>query len=1276
MGQLVMTAGRAALSTLQAAGPALANAAANLAVNALIGGPSREGPRLPEIPIQTSTDGAAMARVWGRARIAGQVIWASRYLEHAVKTSSGGKGGGPSQVDYSYSISFAVGLCEGEIAGIGRVWANGALLDTSGLAMRVYPGSETQMPDALIETIEGGDAPAFRGTAYVVFEDLPLDEFGHRIPNLSLEVFRPVRDGVQLEDRIAGVNLIPGSGEFAYAPEPVMRVLGPGRETAENCNNGRGITDFIAAIDDLERDLPHCRSVQLVLSWFGDDLRCGVCQIRPGVETRDKLTQPLVWSVAGEDRASAYLISGVDGRPVYGGTPDDASIIAAIGELKARGFAVTLYPFILMDIPAGNGLPDPWGAAEQAAFPWRGRISCHPAPGEAGTVDESAAAAAQVADFFGTATASDYTVTGGGVSYSGPAEWGLNRFILHCAALARAAGGVDGFLIGSELAALTVVRGTGGSYPAVTALRTLAGEARVLLGPATRISYAADWTEYSGHQPGGGGKLFHLDPLWSDGEIDAVAIDWYVPLSDWRGSPGELDAALATGPHDRDYLASNLTAGEGFDWYYASEADRTAQIRTPISDGAHDEAWIWRSKDLVSWWSQSHHDRPGGVRSETPTGWVPQSKPIWLTEVGCPAVDKGSNQPNVFVDPKSSESHLPWFSDGSRDDLVQRRYLEALLAHWSGDVAANPVSAVYGEAMLAPGLIHVWAWDARPWPDFPARSDIWSDGTNWTLGHWLNGRAGLVPVAAIIAEVCAAAGLAEFDVSAVDDLVAGYVLPQPVAARAALEPLIEVLGIDALPRASALAFASAGTAMATLNLVEPVQPARGAALERIDPPVFDLPRELSLDFIDDTAEYRPGHAVARGLFETVQSLARSAPVLADPHLARSWCIDALAEIEVRPAQLGLHLPPSLLALEAGDAVSLDGEVWRAETLDGGASRQAGLRPPRLRSGVWQGSAGGVTGAPLQPPARPQVIALDLPLDGRETGPRGGVLVAGFAEPWPGALDVYCETGEGGWERRCQLRRPARIGVLLEDLALGPVGYWDEAASLQIELSGGELASLSREAVLNGANRLAVSLGDGDWEVLQFANAELVAERRYRLTGLLRGQGGTLATGAMAGAVCIVLDEALAVLPLLEAEIGNPVAMRAVASGRAADDGQAAEISVTGEDRDLWPFAPVHVTADHAGGVVSVSWTRRTRIGGDDWRAADVPLGEDAEAWQIELLDGAVVVHSETVMASAWSISEADLVTRLGAVPATLELRIAQISARTGPGRPARCSLPL
>ena len=74
----------------------------------------------------------------------------------------------------------------------------------------------------------------------------------------------------------------------------------------------------------------------------------------------------------------------------------------------------------------------------------------------------------------------------------------------------------------------------------------------------------------------------------------------------------------------------------------------------------------------------------GRAASRTPraTAYVAQAKPIWFTEFGCPAVDKGPNQPNVFYDPKASESFLPYFSLGSKDDPVQRAYLEAMLAYW------------------------------------------------------------------------------------------------------------------------------------------------------------------------------------------------------------------------------------------------------------------------------------------------------------------------------------------------------------------------------------------------------------------------------------------------------------------------------------------------------------------------------------------------------------------------------------------------------------------
>ena len=67
-----------------------------------------------------------------------------------------------------------------------RIWADGKPLDLSGLSIRIYTGDEAQAPDPLI-VAKDGDVPAYRGLAYIVFERLPLADFGNRIPQLSFE---------------------------------------------------------------------------------------------------------------------------------------------------------------------------------------------------------------------------------------------------------------------------------------------------------------------------------------------------------------------------------------------------------------------------------------------------------------------------------------------------------------------------------------------------------------------------------------------------------------------------------------------------------------------------------------------------------------------------------------------------------------------------------------------------------------------------------------------------------------------------------------------------------------------------------------------------------------------------------------------------------------------------------------------------------------------------------------------------------------------------------
>ena len=162
-------------------------------------------------------------RVWGRMRVAGTVIWATDFREE-IRTArqGGGKnvGGGPKVMtaEYLYTASFAVALCEGPIAGVGRVWADGRPLDLAGATHRLHLGSEDQAPDPwIVARMEADATPAYRGVAYLVFEELALAPFGNRLPQLAVEVFRPLVEPDALEGLLRAVTLIPPTGEFAYS---------------------------------------------------------------------------------------------------------------------------------------------------------------------------------------------------------------------------------------------------------------------------------------------------------------------------------------------------------------------------------------------------------------------------------------------------------------------------------------------------------------------------------------------------------------------------------------------------------------------------------------------------------------------------------------------------------------------------------------------------------------------------------------------------------------------------------------------------------------------------------------------------------------------------------------------------------------------------------------------------------------------------------------------------------------------------------------------------
>ena len=1239
--------------------------------------------RVERFRLMGASEGAAVAQVFGRARVAGQVIWATRFQETASKTGGGKGASRPKTTSYTYSVSLALALCAGVINGIGRIWADGVEIRPADLNLRIYSGAEDQLPDPKIEAVEGaGLAPAYRGIAYVVIEDLDLGAFGNRVPQLSFEVVRPAQVGhglTSLSEAVRAVALIPGTGEYALATTKVHYADGDAAVLSANANSSSGRSDFDTAMDQLEVELPQVGAVSLVVSWFGSDLRCGTCLVQPKVEQAQLEAKGMDWRAGGITREAAAEVARVDGRQIYGGTPADGAVIEAIRALKQRGKEVMFYPFLLMEQLADNGLPDPWtGAADQPVLPWRGRITLDQAPGRASSSDRTAAAEAEVAAFFGSAMPGDFTLNGEEVVYSGPAEWRYRRFILHYAHLCAAAGGVEAFCIGSEMRGLTQIRGAGDSFPAVAALRQLAGEVRAILGAGTQISYAADWSEYFGYHVDGN-VYFHLDPLWADPDVNFVGIDNYMPLADWREGEDHADAGWGS-IHDLGYLQSNIEGGEGFDWYYDSAEAQAAQRRVPITDGAHGEPWVFRSKDIRNWWGTAHHERIDGVRSAVPTDWVPGSKPIRFTEYGCAAIDKGANEPNKFLDPKSSESVLPRFSSGRRDDLMQMQYLRAMRDYW-GDPAKNPQAALYDGRMIDMARAHVWAWDARPFPTFPNRTGLWSDGDNYARGHWLNGRASGQVLAAVVAEICARAGLSAFSVADLRGVVRGNDLADLGTARAALQPLMLAYGFDAVEREGVLQFRMRD----------------GRVTQQIDDDDLALSADLEgrietrrAPEAETVGRVLVGHIEAEGDFALRQAEAQF-PGEAEPGVSQSDLAlvltgaegVAVAERWLAEARVGrdtarLALPQSLAHLGAGDVLGYAGNRYRIDRVEQGDLRL--IDAVRTEAGVFQPSdyAEDRVGMPevaAELPVYP--VFLDLPLvTGDEVPHAPHVAVA--ARPWPGPVAVWSAPEDAGYTLNRTVQAPATLGRTQTVLAAAPMGRWDRGPALRVKLGSGQLASASEVAVLNGANAMAIgNPAAGDWEVFQFCEAVLVGPATYELSLRLRGQLGT--DGVMPaewpiGSQVVLLDGAPQQLTLPLSARGLARHFRVGRASRSYDDQLVSHAVKTFSGVGLRPYAPVHLRLVMQGGEVQASWLRRTRIDGDSWESVDVPLGEERERYVLRVLSGAILLREEVLSAPGWTYTAA--MQGADGAGGEITVTVAQISASFGPGPVAAAHITL
>ncbi|MFM9889788.1 MAG: glycoside hydrolase TIM-barrel-like domain-containing protein [Rickettsiales bacterium] len=1176
-----------------------------------------EGARLEQLAVQTSTYGRVIPMVFGTVRIAGNVIWSRPIKEVATttKASSGGKGGGGGQksattttTQYSYYITLAIAICEGEITRLDRVWADAKLLDLSKGTYRIYNGTENQLPDTLIESYEGvGGTPAYRGMAYVVIENFPMADFGNRIPNFTFEVTRrtPQVDGgdTPVESQVKSVMLIPGSGEFVYDTQGEFKINGTdasgnfvqnGYQIPLNTHTPDGRANVVVALDQMQQTFPNLEWVGLVVNWFGTSMDIASCGIWPCVEYQSGVkTTPDDWQVAGYTRATGRPVGNDAGKLRYGGTPDDDSIVRLLAHLRSRGLKIFFYPQMLMDV---------------AGKPWRGDLT---------------GSASSVSSFF-TATR------------------GYNNFILHYANLV--AGKVDAFAIGTEMKGLTKITSSAGVFPAVSQLVSLAASVKSILGSSVKVTYAADWSEYH-HDDNG---WYHLDPLWASSSIDFVGIDAYFPLTD----------GVQTG-YDVAAIRAGWTSGEGYDFYY-TDAARTTKATLAAR-------YAWKN---IGWWWNNTHTNPNG----STTAWVPGSKPIWFTEYGFPSVDGATNQPNVFVDNTSSLSAYPRFSRGRVDFMAQRAAIAASETQWAG---SSMVQRMF-----------LWTWDARPYPYWPDLTDVWSDGGNWVTGHWVQGKLGASHVAAVIEQLATRSGLsaAQVDTGQLQLLLDGFVISQRVTARAAIEQLMQAYFFSIRETGNALVVVPRdATVDATVDVSDCIPQKSGDlevpyVLKRQEDLV--LPDRVEVQYLNRLLGY---NASVQAAFRSTQSATDTQSlavslVLSDSH-ARAVAETLLSDQWAERSSIEFQLPMPHATLEPWDVVQLnDGAIThriRLTQVQVGKPGVVRLKGLIDAAQAWDGYIAptvGSDGSLVLPNPDTRLEVLDIPALPSDTQDALTLRFAatGISSGWTGTT-VIREQGSGNDEALIDLSTPATIGSALGVLVSGPTQVFDRLNTLDVALLGDvTLDSTTELSVLNGAN-VAV-LGN---EIIQFATATLLSDGIYRLSKLLRGRQGTEdQVGSHAvGERFVLLDNAVQSIILPVSNNGQAWTLRAATFGSSLGSGTTSNITV--QANSLKPFGPVKLraVADGAGNI-TLSWVRRARIDSGLRDYIDIPLNEQSEMYDVAVLAGSVVKRNWRVTSPSVVYSAAQQVSDFGAVQSSLNLKVTQLSALIGAGKPVLQIVPV
>jgi Putative phage tail protein len=443
-------------------------------------------------------------------------------------------------------------------------------------------------------------------------------------------------------------------------------------------------------------------------------------------------------------------------------------------------------------------------------------------------------------------------------------------------------------------------------------------------------------------------------------------------------------------------------------------------------------------------------------------------------------------------------------------------------------------------------------------------------------------------------------------------------------------------------------------------------------------PDGELPEELNLVHVDPAADYQASvqTALRQSAPATTRKTVRASMVLTADRAKRQ--ADMLLEaVWAERVQARFRLPPRCLALEPGDVVTLAhrGRLWTLRLL-GTLFRDGVMEVEAVTtaaSAYVQDSrgAGAVPSRQVRTAGESTLHVLDLPLT--DTGEDSPAFFVAVGKPRGDTAWQYATVYQSGEQSGEGVSFAPRQVVTLEAITgtgetalsgIAPVAFWDDRSEVTVQLADGFLYSASDLEVLNGSNTALV----GD-EIIQFAMATLIAPATYTLRRLLRGRRGT--AWAMAGHVVnerfVLLGPEITRLAVAGEGIGILQIFKAVSSGGLLEG--AVAVPFTPQAVNLRPLAPVHLRGSRtAGGDLTLTWVRCTRRGGGWQDNSDVPLAEETERYEIEILDGSGgVVRTLGVSVPGVVYDVSMQLADFSALQSSVSVRVYQLSATVGRG---------